>query len=246
MKRTNFLALVVIVVFAACSNQPKPPGDSSLNPSTREASLLNISPDLLGSFVGDFGSNKITLLITKATTDSVEGRSVVGGNDRPFVGVVTKKDSTYNIDAKEPGDDKSDGVFNISFKETNKNVVTGTWIPFKETAALHPKQFSLSRKSFVYLKDVGTYPQASQRLLKENDVNNLTKYELELMRNEIFARHGYCFKTKVLRESFEQLAWYVPNTTDVKNTLTDVERKNVALIKKFEKYAEDYGDEFGR
>ncbi|MGG9970786.1 YARHG domain-containing protein [Ferruginibacter sp. SUN002] len=246
MKLTNLFALAILGILAACGNEPKPPGDSSLNPSTQDAALTGTSPGILGSFVGDFGTNKITLLITKVLKDTIEGRSVVGGNDRPFIGLVTKKDSVYNIDAREPGDDKNDGAFKILYKESNKDVVVGNWVPYKETPQLKAKQFSLSRKSFVYSKDVGIYPQASQRLLKDDDVNNLTKWELEVMRNEIFARHGYCFKKKNLRETFEDRDWYVPHTTDVKNLLSDTEIKNVTLIKKYEKYAEDYGDEFGR
>jgi YARHG domain len=72
------------------------------------------------------------------------------------------------------------------------------------------------------------------------------KEDLEFMRNEIFARHGYCFQKKALRQQFENQEWYVPNTIDIKNRLTDIEKKNIALIKKYEKYAEEYGDDFGR
>jgi len=93
---------------------------------------------------------------------------------------------------------------------------------------------------------VGTYPQASKRLLKEEDVENLLKPDLEVMRNEIFARHGYCFKKKDLREMFEDKDWYIPNTVNVKKDLTEIEKKNIVLIKKYEKYAEEYGDDFGR
>ena len=60
------------------------------------------------------------------------------------------------------------------------------------------------------------------------------------MRNEIFARHGYCFKKKELRQQFETEDWYVPNTVDIKGFLTEIEKKNIALIKRYEKYAEDY------
>ena len=91
-----------------------------------------------------------------------------------------------------------------------------------------------------------TFPEASKRLLKEADVNNRLKDALELMRNEIFARHGYCFKKKLTREHFENKDWDIPNTADVKNDLTVIERKNITLKKKYEKYAEEYGDEFGR
>ena len=70
--------------------------------------------------------------------------------------------------------------------------------------------------------------------------------DLEYMRNEIFARHGYSFSKKQLRQQFEWRDWYVPNTADIKGFLTDIEKKNIALIKRYEKYAEEYGDEYGR
>lgn len=35
------------------------------------------------------------------------------------------------------------------------------------------------------------YPQASERCLTSDDVSNLTGWELKILRNEIFARHGY-------------------------------------------------------
>lgn len=66
------------------------------------------------------------------------------------------------------------------------------------------------------------------------------------MRNEIFARHGYCFAKKHLRQQFEMEDWYVPNTVDIKGFLTDIEKKNIELIKRYEKYADEYGDEYGR
>lgn len=201
---------------------------------------------LLGSYVGNFGTNKITLLITKAMNDAVEGRTVVGGNDRPFTGQVLVNAGKYTITAKEPGDDKNDGIFEIQFDEKNGDILTGNWKPINTRSTVAPKAFSLQRRSFTYLKDVGEYPMASSKLLTEDEVANLMKEELEIMRNEIFARHGYCFKKKNLREQFESKDWYIPNTTDVKVDLTEIEKKNIALIKRYEKYAEESGDDFGR
>lgn len=93
---------------------------------------------------------------------------------------------------------------------------------------------------------MGEYPEASQRELKPEDVENRMKPDLELMRNEIFARHGYCFKRKEMRQAFEAEEWYVPDNTDVCSKLTPLEKKNIEMIKRYEQYAEDYGDEFGR
>ena len=199
---------------------------------------------ILGSYVGEFGENKITILITKAGEGTVSGRTIVGGNDRPFDGTLSITDGSFNIEAREPGDHKDDGTFSFQIASADPNELKGTW---KANDAKRPeKSYTLERKQFTYRADVGNWPEASQRLLKTADVENLTKGELEFMRNEIFARHGYCFSKKNLRQQFENEDWYVPNTVDIKGFLTDVEKKNIALIKRYEKYAEDYGDEYGR
>ena len=44
--------------------------------------------------------------------------------------------------------------------------------------------------------DIVTKLNSSTTLLKESDVKNLKKLELEILRNTIFARHGYTFKKK--------------------------------------------------
>lgn len=236
--------LIAAVVFISCNSSNKNTEEKKDGKETNLSAIVN-SP-LLGSFVGPFGDNKITLLITRVIGDTVEGRSVVGGNDRPFSGLAKMAGSIYSIVAREPGDDKYDGVFTISFDEKKPNAVTGSWKPYKEGGHGGAKDFSLTRNVFKYLVDVGQYPQASKILLTEEDVSNLMKEELQTMRNEIFARHGYCFKKKELREQFEDKDWYIPNTVDVKKDLTEIEKKNIALIKKYEKYAEEYGDDFGR
>lgn len=247
MKSFALSFFIITVMLISCNNADKnKTADKSTNKDTVVTGPVMAAINLLGSYVGIFGDNKITLLITKATADSVEGRSVVGGNDRPFKGTIKELNGKYNITAQEPGDDQYDGSFDFTIDATQPDIVKGMWKPNKPTATLKDKTYSLQRKSFSYLQDVGQYPQASKRLLKEEDVENLMKPELEMMRNEIFARHGFCFKKKTLREEFENKDWYVPNTIDIKNDLTDIEKKNITLIKRYEKYAEEYGDDFGR
>jgi hypothetical protein len=211
---------------------------------TTTTSATNLVEKLLGSFVGSFGDNKITLLIIKAQGDSILGRSIVGGNDRPFAGTMILKDGLYTINATEPGDHPDDGSFSFSIQESNPDVVTGSWKP--NDVKKKAKDYTLQRKQFKYDPGVGSYPEASLRLLKPEDVENLMKEDLEFMRNEIFARHGYCFKKKHLRQQFENEEWYVPDTVDIRGRLTELEKKNIDMIKRYEKYAEEYGDEYGR
>jgi YARHG domain len=237
----------------ACNNNKKTdtpskesPDDTALATTNTNTPpmAINLVDKLLGSFVGAFGDNKITLLISKAQGDSIEGRSIVGGNNRPFTGTFAENAGVITIKAKEPGDHPDDGVFEFSFQAANPDSLQGSWKP--NNTKKPAKEYTLSRKKFEYKADVGEYPQASTRLLKQKDVENMYKQDLEFMRNEIFARHGYCFKKKKLRQEFEMEDWYVPNTVDIKGFLTDVEKKNIELIKRYEKYAEEYGDEYGR
>ena len=82
------------------------------------------------------------------------------------------------------------------------------------------------------IKDSGT------RLLTESDIAGLSKEELALARNEIFARHGRPFSTAKYKEYFEQKSWYTINPDynidDDKSHLNDIESKNVDFLLRYE------------
>ncbi|UAY51792.1 YARHG domain-containing protein [Ferruginibacter albus] len=243
MKHIFSFALLAAFIIASCKSKT-----SSTDKNTDNAvadSLVN-KINILGSYVGAFGDNKINVLITRIAGDSIEGNSIVAGNARTFKGTINKKDSVISISAKEPGDDKNDGSFQFAINASNPNTLTGSWQPYKSTENVGDKKFSLVKRTFSYKADVGEYPQASMKLLSDSDVNNMDKYELEMMRNEIFARHGYCFTRRETRQEFESEDWYIPASVDVRKDITEIERKNITLIKKYEKYAKEYGDDYGR
>lgn len=77
-------------------------------------------------------------------------------------------------------------------------------------------------------------PYSSERLLTENDLYNKTSKELRIMRNEIYARHGYIFQSKDLREYFSSKSWYSEKYNDVSFLLTEIEERNILFIKKHE------------
>ncbi|TDG37905.1 YARHG domain-containing protein [Pedobacter changchengzhani] len=87
---------------------------------------------------------------------------------------------------------------------------------------------------------------ASTTELKESDVKNLRKLELQILKNTIFARHGYAFKSEIYRQFFDPQDWYVPVSDNVNNDLTAIEHQNIALLDRFIKYATDNYDSFGR
>jgi hypothetical protein len=82
----------------------------------------------------------------------------------------------------------------------------------------------------------GKYTQASYRLLKNDELINMSKYELRLMRNEIFARYGYKFTPgSEMYNYFNQQDWYSAKYDNVNDFLTDIEKENINLIKQAEK-----------
>ncbi|SHL56631.1 YARHG domain-containing protein [Chryseobacterium polytrichastri] len=87
---------------------------------------------------------------------------------------------------------------------------------------------------------------ASKQKLTEKDIKNLRKLDLEIIKNSVFARHGYAFKKQTYRNFFEQTDWYIPVSNNVDKDLSPMEKDNVALLNRFVKYAEDKYDSFGR
>lgn len=81
----------------------------------------------------------------------------------------------------------------------------------------------------------GYYPEGSTRYLTYSDIAGKTKWQLSVMRNEIYARHGYIFRKNVdIKRHFESQSWYVPRYYYVDHLLTDVEKYNIAFIKRYE------------
>jgi hypothetical protein len=87
---------------------------------------------------------------------------------------------------------------------------------------------------------------ASAQLLTKEDTENLKKGDLKIIRNTIYARHGYSFKNRPLRVFFDAQPWYIPVHTDIKSELTSIEKQNIKLLLRYEKNAEEYYDSFGR
>lgn len=83
--------------------------------------------------------------------------------------------------------------------------------------------------------DGGYYHITSSRLLTEEDIKGFSKSDLSIMRNEIFARHGYIFQDPMLQEHFSQMPWYTPQQDDISQiTLSSVEQNNVLFIQRYE------------
>ncbi|MDF2503573.1 DUF5050 domain-containing protein [Clostridium sp.] len=77
-------------------------------------------------------------------------------------------------------------------------------------------------------------PNSNSVKLKQSDLDSLTKEQLTLARNEIFARHGYVFTSPEIKSYFESKSWYHSDPSYDENTMSDVEKTNIQLIKNTE------------
>jgi hypothetical protein len=106
-----------------------------------------------------------------------------------------------------------------------------------EIATPKSKTDSSSSKPLVF-GIPGKYPQSSTRRLIRADIRGQSKWTLSLMRNEIYARHGYIFSDPNLKRYFENQSWYSGKTTDATKVyyrrLSQIERDNVKFLRRNE------------
>lgn len=84
----------------------------------------------------------------------------------------------------------------------------------------------------------GRWPFASTHILTPGILGHFKKEELRIMRNEIYARHGYVFSDEKLQDFFQSLPWYQPITDNSKVQLSPLEVFNIQIIKQTEKSVE--------
>ena len=80
-------------------------------------------------------------------------------------------------------------------------------------------------------------PDSSKRILADSEVSGLSKSELRLARNEIFARHGRMFDDQELQDYFNSKSWYrgtIRPEDFSESMLSETEKANIETIKKYE------------
>ena len=221
-------------------------------------------------------ANKITIALDSVVGQLAYGHSVVAGNLRPFQGAYSEANGSLRVEGREPGDDRYDGVFRFELNWA-KGELSGEWLANNRRLPVSKRQYRLQRRVFKYdptltlpegviwdalytenqavlgdmegefLTDNVLKFNASQQTLRKEDVENLYKGDLEVIRNAIYARHGYSFKNRKMRFIFDSYVdWYMPVAIDIRAVLTPLEKRNIDLLKRYEAHAERYYDVFGR
>jgi hypothetical protein len=100
--------------------------------------------------------------------------------------------------------------------------------------SLHPFRAAGSPSSRVSASptDCLIFPDSDRRLLASDDLKSLTKDQMRIARNEIYARHGYQFESRDLQQHFGKCGWYHPVGNYVE--LSSIEATNVDTIRRAE------------
>ena len=76
---------------------------------------------------------------------------------------------------------------------------------------------------------------SDSKYITEADLSGLSKYDVDLIRNEIFARKGYVFTNKTFKNYFESQSWYTPNPAANYNMkLNEYEQYNANFILEYQ------------
>ena len=74
----------------------------------------------------------------------------------------------------------------------------------------------------------------SNRYVDSSDLYGMSGSDLRILRNAIYAMHGYKFKSADLRNYFKQFSWYTPRYADVSSQLNKYEKYNIQFILSYE------------
>jgi YARHG domain len=86
----------------------------------------------------------------------------------------------------------------------------------------------------------GELPIQMLRLLTEAELEGKSDWELDIMRNEIYARHGRGFDRDDLQRHFGQFSWYRPTYNPQEfdryhqGRLTEIQRTNAEVIRSYQ------------
>lgn len=120
----------------------------------------------------------------------------------------------------------------VTVKDTEKK----TTVPSTEAPPQAVKQESRDRYPTAHYYNYDNdfiLPDSSIRKLNANEVMGLGSELAQDAINEIYARHGYVFKTDSIRHYYQSQSWYHENYNFSESDLSEIESYNIALLRKY-------------
>ena len=212
-------------------------------------SFIPDSINVVGYLAGGSKKYEIEMFLKISPIEEIVHERNIGGYYRYL---SKPKDARLNIYGVLKTGNNNDNVMIIYCPEgverfdlivEDNSTISGSWRKYNDWKDVIAGGDNYRRKLDVEMRSVYNadnnqnlydYPHTSERLLTESDLLGKSKDEIKIMRNEIFARHGYIFKNKELNEYFSSKNWYHPKSSDVTSELSEIEIKNIEFLKKHE------------
>lgn len=231
MKANLILFAALTWILSSCGDQTP---DQSAEQETNETEQLHALTDA-SEYIGvyHFGDSEweTSLIINKSKDQYFAQLQSGHWNDEGTAWIFEYENfKNVRIEGNKFFSDKSNGEFLIS-EESGGPVlkVEKSWSTEGESEVGYK---SAEVQDFYY----GDYSEASYRELVAEDLELLTKEELQLMRNEIFARYDFKFKKGGDMDTyFGMMDWYHSLNSSVDAFLTPLEKANIDLLQKLEK-----------
>lgn len=107
------------------------------------------------------------------------------------------------VSCSPPASDSSDGGYSSKISEYETTIKALTEETTKETTVGQTSKAESKTESLTSSSDDEyILPHSDTKKLTDSDLSELSEKQLELARNEIYARHGRKFKTDYLQEYF--------------------------------------------
>jgi serine/threonine-protein kinase len=148
----------------------------------------------------------------------------------------------------ESSNNKNTSVSSSASQENQKTAISNINSPINSESPLPPSSAktetnnqqlsdSSTLNNSIYNANTQNYFWISQRRVTETDLAGKDGYELDIMRNTVFAVKGRRFDTPGLQEYFNQQSWYSPRYSPNQfpmSLLSKLEQQNVEYIAKYQ------------
>lgn len=160
---------------------------------------------------------------------SVDGNGMVLGESEGVVTITCEsangKKATCTVTVK---DDNTNATVPATESYTKSTDPTKS-----DDAKRHESSNGSSSKSDENRSNGFIFPHSSQRKLTVDEVTGLGGDVAQAAINEIYARHGYVFRTKSIQKYYESRSWYHKNYNFSESDLSEIESYNIGLLRKY-------------
>jgi hypothetical protein len=138
-------------------------------------------------------------------SDNINKAEILSIEQDTILNIIPVHDPSSNVKKAE--------ILSIDEQDSILNIIT-----------VHDPSFNVKNDDISFLDN----------LLEVDQIINLTKDELRLLRNTIYAKYGYIFVSEYLRNHFSQFSWYTGTKNNVENELAEIDWINIRLIQRAE------------